>query len=394
MNTSPKTPVIVLRKNEDHRILAGHPWVFSNEIMEIHGSPAAGDVVEVRSAKQYPLGVGFYHPHSLIAVRLLSHTVEEITPEFLHRRITEALELRMLLFPGSTVYRLVHGESDFLPGLIVDRFNDFLSIQTLSYGMDARLPIICDALESMLHPRGIVERNESPLRVLEHLPVKRGILRGETSDVEIEEHGLRYRIDILGGQKTGFFLDQRENRLLARRFAGGKHVLDCFCNDGGFSLNSAFAGASSVLGLDISGDAVERATFNAHLNGLTNVRFEIADVFERLKEMTATGEKFDVIVLDPPSFTKSKKTVQAAKKGYRQLHGSAFGVLSPGGILITASCSHHITAETFLEIISETARKMNRRVQLLEWRAAAPDHPVIPAAPETRYLKLGVFRVL
>lgn len=394
MTTPSPTSVVVLRKNEDHRILAGHPWVFSNEILEIHGSPAAGDVVEVRSAKQHPLGMGFYHPHSLIAVRLLSHIVEDITPGFLHRRIADALDLRTLLFPGSTVYRLVHGESDFLPGLIVDRFNDCLSIQTLSYGMDARISDLCDALEALLHPRGIVERNESPLRVLEQLPLKKGILRGEVSDVEIEEHGLRYRIDILGGQKTGFFLDQRENRLLARRFAAGMRVLDCFCNDGGFSLNCAFAGASSVVGLDISGDAVQRATVNAQLNRLLNVHFEMADVFERLEEMAATGEKFDVIILDPPSFTRSKKTVQTAKKGYRQLHGAAFRTLGPGGVLITASCSHHITPETFLEIISETAKNMNRRIQLLEWRSAAPDHPVIPAAPETRYLKLGIFRVL
>ena len=244
---------IVLRKKEDHRISAGHPWVFSNEIERVHGNPGGGDIVEVQNAGGRTLGIGFYHPHSLIAARLLSTRIEEIDLAFFRNRISRALSLRERIYHNSSVYRLVHGESDFLPGLIVDRFNDTCVIQTLSYGMDLRQTTICDALEELLHPRCIVERNESPLRALESLPERRGVLRGEPGPVEIVEHGLRYSLHPLEGQKTGFFLDQRENRLLAQKYSRGARVLDCFCNDGGFALNAARGGAASVLAIDVSG---------------------------------------------------------------------------------------------------------------------------------------------
>jgi 23S rRNA (cytosine1962-C5)-methyltransferase len=384
---------ITLKKNEERRILNGHPWVFSNEIRETIGNPAAGDVVELLQASGRTLGIGFYHPHSLIAFRRLSTTIEEIDTAFFLDRLKKALALRTTLFPGATVYRLVHGEADDLPGLIIDRYNDLCVVQAFSLGMDMRLAEICNALETLLNPGGIAERNESPLRVLEQLPQRKGMLRGVASPITIEEHGLRYVIDVLNGQKTGFFLDQRENRAAAARYCRSGRVLDCFCNDGGFSLNAARGGAHTVLGLDISEDAVERATANALLNGCTAVRFERGDVFERLTSLASEGATFDAVILDPPSFTRSKRNVQPAKKGYRELHQKALALIPSGGMLLTASCSHHIEPDVFLALVDESGRRSGRRLQLLEWRGAAPDHPTLPSVPETLYLKFGVFRV-
>jgi 23S rRNA (cytosine1962-C5)-methyltransferase len=383
---------VVLRKKEDHRITAGHPWVFSNEIEKIEGSPAPGDVVEVAAAGGRTLGIGFYHPRSLIAVRILSSQVEPIDLEFFRKRIGRALSLRARVYRDSALYRLVHGESDFLPGLIVDRFADCCVLQTVSYGMDRRQDTICDALEGLLHPGCIIERNESPLRALESLPERQGVLRGEPRPVEIEEHGIRYCLHPLKGQKTGFFLDQRENRFLTRRYSRDATVLDCFCNDGGFALNAARGGAASVLAIDASGEETERGTRNAELNGITTVTFETADVFARLRALREEGNRFDLIILDPPSFTRSRKNVPAAKRGYRELHEGALRILRPDGFLITASCSHHIEPRTFLEVIQDAAFRCGRSLQLLDWRGAAPDHPTLPGVPETQYLKLGVFR--
>ena len=385
---------ITLRKNEDRRILSGHPWVFSNEIRETQGAPAAGDVVGVRNAAGKPLGIGLFHPHSLITVRLLSRTPMEIDAAFFRTRLQEAQALRERLFPGSTVYRLVHGEADFLPGLIIDRFNDHFVLQALSFGMDARLPVICDMLEELFHPAAIIERNDPPLRTLDQLPLRRGVLRGESSPVTFVDGDLRFTVDLLAGQKTGYFLDQRVNRLAIRQFSKGARVLDCFSNDGGFALQAAYAGATEVVGIDSSGEAVARARVNAAQNGITSARFEEADVFTSLAERAERGEMYDVVVLDPPSFTKNRKTVPAAKKGYRELHQLAFRVLTPGGYLLSASCSHHILPDTFLDVIRDAAVRSERRIQLLEWHGASPDHPTLPAVPETGYLKFGVFRVL
>lgn len=385
---------ITLRKNEDRRILSGHPWVFSNEIRETQGAPAAGDVVGVRNAAGKPLGIGLFHPHSLITVRLLSRTPMEIDAAFFRTRLQEAQTLRERLFPGSTVYRLVHGEADFLPGLIIDRFNDHFVIQALSFGMDARLPLICDTLEELFHPVAIIERNDPPLRTLDQLPLRRGVVRGESSPVTFIDGDLRFTVDLLAGQKTGYFLDQRVNRLAIRQFSKGARVLDCFSNDGGFALQAAYAGAAEVVGIDSSGEAIARARVNAAQNGITSARFEEADVFTSLAGRAERGEMYDVIVLDPPSFTKNRKTVPAAKKGYRELHQLAFRVLTPGGYLLSASCSHHILPDTFLDVIRDAAVRSERRIQLLEWHGASPDHPTLPAVPETGYLKFGVFRVL
>jgi len=392
MNTLHLDKYLILKKKEDRRVVAGHPWVFSNEIHEIKGNPGIGDVTELRDAGGLSLGIGFFNPHSLIAFRMLSRTVEEIDHGFFERRIRAAIDLRKMLFPNDNACRLVHGEGDFLPGLIVDKYNDVIAVQTFAFGMDARSEWICDVLESLLHPRGIVERNESPMRTLEKLDQKKGVLRGTSSPTLISEHGLTYSVDPLDGQKTGFFLDQRENRLNIRRYAGSAAVLDCFCNDGGFALNASISGAAEVTGIDASEDAINRARYNATLNNLTGVQFERADVFDKLEEYGAAGSRFDVVVLDPPSFTKSRKNVPAARKGYKDLHVKAFKVLRKGGILLTGSCSHHIEPSVFLSIIDESARKANCTLQLLDWRGASPDHPTLPLVPETQYLKFGVFR--
>jgi 23S rRNA (cytosine1962-C5)-methyltransferase len=385
---------IILKKNEDRRIRSGHPWAFSNEIREMKGEPASGDVVELLAANGLALGIGLYNPHSLIAVRLLSTQIEEVGFDFFQRRIERALALRKMVYPDSTSFRLVHGESDLLPGLIVDKYNDYLVVQTFSYGMDIRLTMICDALESLLCPVGIIERNESPMRQLEKLPLKKGVLRGTINPTVIVEHEIRYTVDLLEGQKTGFFLDQRENRAAMRRYCSGARVLDCFCNDGGFALNASRGGAENVIGMDVSQDAVQRASNNAQLNQIGNVKFEKADAFEKLKHLHSASKKFDIVILDPPAFAKSKKSVPAARRGYRELNALALRLVKENGILATASCSHHIEPDTFLDIVDETARKHGRQLQLLEWRGAAPDHPTLPAVPETRYLKFGIFRAV
>ncbi len=387
------TRQIVLRKKEERRIIAGHPWAYSNEIQEIRGTPGAGDVVELLSAGGLSLGIGFYHPHSLIAYRHLATEIQDIDPAFFSRRLGEALALRRAMFGDSDAYRLVHGESDFLPGLIVDKFGDVVSVQAFSAGMDRRLPEICDAIQELLSPAAIVERNESALRTLEELPMRKGFLRGSKSETEFTENGIRYAVDALEGQKTGFFLDQRMNRARVRTFARGRSVLDCFCNDGGFSLSAAAGGASDVLGIDSSAEAIARASKNVGRNGLGNCSFEQADVFTKLPILAEEGRSFDIVILDPPSFTRSRKSVPMAKKGYRELHRDALKVLKPGGLLATSSCSHHILPETFLSIIDEACHEANRPAQMLEWAGAAPDHPVLPGVSETRYLKFGVFLV-
>lgn len=384
---------IILRKNEEHRIVEGHQWVFSNEIKAINGSPEAGDVIELLRYDEKLLGAGFYNPHSLIAFRLLSREPETITFEFFERRISQALQLRKRLYPGAESFRLVHGEADFLPGLIIDKYNEYLSLQTVSVGMDRRLTLLCDVLESLFHPKAIIERNESPLRALEQLPQKKSVLRGTIGQTIISENGVKFKVALLEGQKTGFFLDQRENRLALQRYASNAGVLDCFCNEGGFAIYAARAKASQVLAVDSSEDAIANAKVNATINEVPDVKFEVADVFELLPKLYEDGQRFDVVILDPPSFSRNKKTVATALKGYKEINAGALRLISPGGILVTASCSHHVTPESFVEAVESGARASHRSLQLLEWRGAAADHPTLTAMPETSYLKFGIFAV-
>jgi 23S rRNA (cytosine1962-C5)-methyltransferase len=382
---------IVLKKNEEHRIAAGHQWVFSNEIASLRGTPETGEVIELLRHDQKFLGLGFYHPHSLIAFRFLTSEPEEIGFKFFERRIQQALALRQKLYPGAETFRLAHGEGDFLPGLIIDKYNEFLSIQILSAGMEKQTDIICDVLETMFHPKAIVARNDAAIRTLEELPLEKKVLRGNTG-ITIIEDGVKFEVDVLNGQKTGFFLDQRENRKAIHRYAIGGAVLDCFCNEGGFALHAVSAKAASVRGIDISETAIAKAKVNARLNSAA-VEFEIGDVSETLKSLAEKNKKFDMLILDPPSFTKSKKNIPAALRGYKEINAAAMRLVNSGGYLVTASCSHHITEEGFLSAIEQAAVKAKRFVQLLEFGGAAPDHPVIPAMPETKYLKFAIFAV-
>lgn len=385
---------VILRKGGDKRVLKGHLWIFSNEIKEIRGSPKIGDVVEVYRFNGEFLGTGFFNPHSLISVRLLSNEKIEIDFDFFKGRILNAYGYRKLIYPNSETFRLVHGEGDFLPGLVIDKYGEFISVQTFSYGMDMRLNLICDVLEEIFKPIGIVERNESPLRELEGLENRKGVLRGRVEETIFDEEGVKFKIDVIAGQKTGFYLDQRENRKALRKFAVGRKVLDCFTNEGGFALHCAFAGAESVIGIDISETAVKKAWENARLNDFKNVEFLSADVFDKLREYLNKGEKFDIVILDPPSFTKSKKNVKSALAGYREINSTAIKILKSGGILATASCSHHIDDDMFMNVIVESSITAKRKLRLIEWRGASPDHVVSPTMPETKYLKFGIFQVI
>lgn len=386
---------IVLKAREEARILRGHRWVFSNEIARMEGEPRHGGLVEVLRQDGRLVGLGWYNAHSLIAVRILTARRERIDQTFLVERLRRALILRRRLYPGFESFRLVHGESDDLPGVIVDKYEDCVAIQTLCLGADLMKADICDALEEVLHPRSIVERNESSLREREGMPPRTGLLRGEPPDVvHIREADVRFAVDPLSGQKTGFYFDQRENRLFMRRFCSGAKVLDAFCHDGAFAVHAAKGGAASVLGVDVDGRAIDRARKNAALNDVESIcRFEAGEASTAMESLMPQGERFDVVILDPPSFTRTKKNVPQARKGYEEANRKAIRVLRRGGILGTASCSFHITDETFAECVQEAALRMSRVLRLLEWRSQAPDHPILPAMPETRYLKFGVFQV-
>ena len=385
---------VILRRREERRLLDGHAWVFSNEIERTEGGPPPGSVVAVHRSDGRVVGYGLYNPHSLIAVRIFSRDRAVLDREFLEERLLAAASLRERLYPGATAFRLVHGESDGLPGLVVDRFGDAFCIQTLSLGMDRLKPAICDALAGLFSASVIVERNESALRTLEGLPRNSGALRGEPAEVVIREEDLEFGVDLLAGHKTGFYFDQRENRMALRRYAAAGRALDMYCNEGAFALHLARAGAVEVLGIDTSAAAVGRARSNASRNGLEGgCSFEEADVSTALQELHSSGERFDLIKLDPPSFTRSRKNVAPARRAYTDVNRKAIRVLNRGGILATSSCSHHITEETFMGCVKAAAASVERRLVLLELRSQAPDHPVLPAMPETRYLKFGIFKV-
>jgi 23S rRNA (cytosine1962-C5)-methyltransferase len=389
-----RLPFLASRGKSVYRILAGHQWVFSNEIKTVQGSPESGDVVELLRHDGKFLGVGFYHSASLIAFRMLSRDREEVTFQFFESRIGAALALRQRLYRGEETFRLVHGESDYLPGLIIDKFNEYLAVQTLSAGMDRRLTLIGDVLESIFHPKAIVERNESPLRSLEQLPSNKGVLRGSLDQTIVSEDGVKFKIDLLDGHKTGAFLDQRANRKTAARYCSGASVLDCFCNEGGFSLLACAGKAISVKGVDSSEPSISRASVNAAINQMSEaVTFACADAFETLKTARTKKHTVDVVILDPPSFTRNKRKVATALRAYRELNTLAASILNPGGFLITSSCSHHISDNEFFSTVERAIQKAGRRGQLLETAGAAPDHPTLVTMAETGYLKFGVFAV-
>jgi 23S rRNA (cytosine1962-C5)-methyltransferase len=388
---------ITLNKNEERRIKSGHPWVFSNEIREVAGDRSIGVAAELFDAAGIFIGIGHYNPHSLIAFRLVSRHREDIdTVEFFERRIAAALAYRQALYPGLTTYRAVYGESDFLPGLVVDRYGDCLSVQMLSAGMDIRRAQIMAALQKIFDPSGIIARNDVSVRKLEGLDEKVEVLSGDIPEVvEMKENGCRFLVNLREGQKTGGFLDQKQNHLLLREICANRSVLDCFCYSGSWAVHAASFGARSVVGIDISAKALNLAARNVELNGVSDrVRFEECDVFDRLRSLNQEGCRFGVIVMDPPAFVKSRKNIAEATKGYLTVNRRALELLEPGGYLISCSCSYHMGREAFRDVLIHAARLVNREVRLIETRAQSADHPVLLSFPESEYLKCFVLQTV
>ncbi len=393
----PITTTIILGRGEERRIRGGHPWVFSNEIREVRGDRLPGATAEFLSAGGDFLGTGYYNPHSLIAGRLLSRGREEIdTVDFFRQRLARAIDYRQARYPGLESLRLVHGEGDFLPGLVVDRYGDYLSIQLLTQGMESRREQICAALTALLSPRGIVARNDVAVRGLEGLKESVEVISGEIPPaVEIVETGLRFEVDLMGGQKTGHFLDQKENHLLLKPLVAGRDLLDCFCYAGSWGVHGAAFGARSVTCLDISARATALAARNAALNGVGDrVTAETVDAFERLRSLKHEGRRFGVVVMDPPAFVKSRKQLKEAEKGYLTVNRRAMELLEEGGHLITCSCSFHMQREQFREILAQAARQAGRTMRHLGSYGQAADHPVLLSVPETDYLKCVVLQAV
>ena len=378
----------------EKRVLGGHPWVFRSDIARVEGEPEPGDVVQVYSAKDRFLAMAYYNPLSQITLRILSLRETPIDEAFIRRRVREAVDYRRS-FADLRSCRLIFAESDRLPALIVDSFGDVLVVQCLSLGMERFKPIIVSALVDELHPAGIYERNDVPVRRLEGLEETTGVLYGEVPDrVEMTENGIRFLVDVKEGQKTGFFLDQKENRAAIAPFVKDQRVLDCFTHTGSFALHAGHYGAAEVIGVDISDYACAFAAENAALNGLQDrVRFVAANAFDLLSEASRSGEAYDVIILDPPAFTKTRAAIESARRGYKEINLRALKMLRPGGYLVTCSCSQHILPTMFRDIVLSAA--VDARVQLrqIEFRTQGRDHPILPGVPETQYLKCGIYQV-
>jgi len=384
---------VILKKNCDKKVKRGYLWIFSNQVDKVESNPENGDIVEIFNSNNQFIGKGFYNKNSLISLRLLTYTDEEINKNFLTNKILTADNLRQKLY-NDNIYRMVYSESDLLPGLIIDRFDNVFSIQINSIGMEKLLPLITEILIENFSPECIIEKNESPLRTLEGLELKTSILYGEYKSKELIIDGIKYNIDLLSGQKSGFFLDQRINRLNIKKYVKGLKVLDCFCNQGGFALNAAIAGAKEVIGIDISKTAIEKCKTNSVINGFEKIcRFEVADVFDYLQRLIDENNYFDVVIIDPPSFTKSKKNIPTAKQAYKKVNYLGLQLIKNEGYLITSSCSHHIDENTFIDIIDESAIKAKSHIKLLEFHSASPDHPILLNMPETKYLKFAILYV-
>ena len=385
--------VLTLKKGEEKRAFK-HPWIYANEVKEITGKDEQGSIAKVLAADGRLVGYGYINHASKIIVRILSRKEETFDRDFFKARIVKARDARLALGYEDN-YRAIFAENDDLPGLIVDKYADHLSVQFLSLGMDKRKEMITDVLREVFSPACIYERSDVSVREKEGLHPVKGVLYGTLDkDLTITENGLKLHIDLENGQKTGYFLDQKENRAAIRRYAKGKKVLDCFCNQGGFSLNAALGGAKEVIAADVSETALETVRRNAKTNGLDTVTTVKADVFALLREYHGTGEKFDMIVLDPPAFTKSSDTVKEGYKGYLDINTLALKLLSPNGVLVTCSCSQHLTLPLFLRMIEEASDHAKVRVKLSELRVQSPDHAALLTMDETLYLKVAVLTAL
>jgi len=392
---------VYLRPKETTRIVAGHPWVYNTQVSKIIGKPGDGSVVQVKDSKHRFLGLGFFNSTSKIQVRILTKEKEEINKDFFYTRIKAALEHRKRFFPRATSYRVVNAEGDFLSGLVVDKYEDVLVVQISSLGMEMRKSEIIQVLDSIFSPVSIIERNDISTRKLENLPETVGVLKGTAPDeIKIKINGLDFFVSPLRGHKTGCYLDQQENYSRTAYYATGGRVLDCFCFQGGFSIHAAKAGAIEVLGIDQSADALAIAEKNARANGVTDIcRFECSNVFDWLKARTSVGPneklipRFDLIILDPPSFTRTRSSLDDALRGYKEIHIRALKLLKRGGILATFCCSHHVDTMLFQDTIMAAAFDTRRILRRLESFSQSKDHPIIPAIPETEYLKGFAFEV-
>jgi 23S rRNA (cytosine1962-C5)-methyltransferase len=374
------------------RVASGHPWIFTSDVTHREGA-SPGDAVEVLDPKGRSLGVAHFSAASQITLRMLSAKKEPIDKAFFERRIDAAIAFRERVVRDSDAYRVVSSEGDLLPGLIVDRYGDWLTVQLVTQGMDQARELVMEVLKERLLPKGIVLRNDVAVRKLENLPQGTEVVLGDDpSRVAVRMNGLEWIVDLVGGQKTGIYLDQRENYLAAARFARGR-ALDCFTSTGGFAMHLAKT-CDEVLGIDSSEAAIASATTTAERNGLTNVRFEEADVFDRLAGLEAQRRRFETIVVDPPAFAKSRAQVEGAARGYKELNLRALKLLEPGGVLVTCSCSHHFSEAALLEIVAEAALDARKTLRVLERRTQASDHPILLTVPETLYLKCLIFEVV
>ena len=384
---------LYLKKNEEKRLVAGHSWVFANEVAKIEGKDKNGSLASVYSFDGRFIGKGYINHASKILVRIFIRNDGTDEGDFYYERIKEAWEQRQKL-GYENCCRVVFGEADNLPALIVDKYADILVIQCLSLGIHQRKKQIVDALVRIFAPKGIFERSDVAVRAKEGLPLEKGVLYGEVPDeVIIEENGLKMSVDVKNGQKTGYFLDQKENRYALRRYAKNGKVLDCFCNSGGFSLNASLT-AKEVTAVDVSEFALANVRRNAELNGITNIKTEQADVFELLREKRKAGEKYDLVVLDPPAFCKSASEAKDAYRGYKDINVLGIKLVEKGGFLATCSCSHYMTLPMFEKMLSDAAKESGKRVRVVEMRTQAPDHPALLNEEETQYLKFFVLQVL
>ncbi len=396
--------VIKLKKGEGRYLKAGGAWIFDNEIDEVIGAYNNGDLVKVIDFDDYPMGIGYINDNSKIRIRMFSRNTDTVIDDtFFYKRVKAAWEYRKtVLYPQDlSSCRVVFGEADFLPGITIDKYEDVLVLESLALGIDKYKEIIAEQLKKVMAEdgitiRGVYERSDARERKKEGLPIHKGFIGDEfDTDIEIVENGVHYMVDVVNGQKTGFFLDQKYNRLAMQRICRDKRVLDCFTHMGTFALNAGYAGASSVLGLDISEYAVEQARANAKLNKLENtVKFEVANVLDELPKLVEAGEKYDVVILDPPAFTKSREATKQAVKGYREINMKGLKLVEDGGYLATCSCSHFMTEELFKRTIKEAAKAVHKRLRQIEFRTQAPDHPILWAADESYYLKFLIFQVI
>ncbi len=381
---------VVISPRGEQRLQGGHPWIYRSDIID--AAAAGGDRVLVRSRRGQTLGHGLYSDRSLIALRMLTDGEQEPDDRLIERRIHDAIAFRESLGIDATAYRLVHGESDRLPSLIVDRYGDYLVVQALSQGMDRLTPVVVRVLQERLSPRGILARNDPRTRTLDGLPQIVEVLAGDIPDlVQVHELQVEYEVDLRHGQKTGLFLDQRDNRAAASLYAHGR-MLDCFSYNGGFALTMGRR-CSAVIAFDASADAVARITLNAARNGVA-VDARVGNVFDELRALERVGERFDTIVLDPPAFAKSKSAVEKASSGYKEINLRALKLLNPGGILVTCSCSYNISEAAFGEIVYEASVDAGVHVTIVEKRMQGRDHPVLLGVPETYYLKCLLLRKL